>query len=54
VLAEILVGFPGEECEITVFVLRITAPVATTNLVAHTPELFGLGDRQRFEHHLMH
>ena len=53
VFAEILVGFVGEEREIAIAILRVAAPVAAADFVAHAPEFFGLGDRQRLEHHLM-
>ncbi len=54
VFAEILVGFVGEERKIPIAVLCVPAPVAAADFVAHAPEFFGLGDRQRLEHHLMY
>src|SRR5262245_10365546 len=48
-----LVGFVGEERKIAIVILRVSAPVAAADFVAHAPEFFGLGDRQRLEHHLM-
>src|SRR5262245_13734614 len=48
-----LVGFVGEERKIAIVILRVPAPVAAADFVAHAPEFFGLGDRQRLEHFLM-
>src|SRR5499426_4897217 len=48
-----LVGFVGEDRKIAITILCVPAPVAAADFVAHAPEFFGLGDRQRLEHDLM-
>src|SRR5581483_2489221 len=52
-LAEILVRFVGEYREISIAILCVAAPVAAADFVANAPQLFGLGDWERLQRHLM-
>src|SRR5581483_7428263 len=51
VRAKVLVRLPGEQREIPIAILGVSAPVAAANFVSDPPQLLRLRDGKRLQHY---